>query len=50
MERQIGVGAAAVTAADSCKWSAESKAFFVGSGCKLCGKAAELEFGAKGLE
>jgi dienelactone hydrolase len=29
---------------------AESKAFFVGTSCKLCGKDAEFEFGQKGLE
>jgi hypothetical protein len=29
---------------------AESKAFFVGSDCKLCNKDSEFEFGAKGLE
>jgi len=29
---------------------AEAKTFFVGTDCKLCGKDAEFEFGAKGLE
>jgi hypothetical protein len=29
---------------------AEAKSFFVGADCKLCGKEAEFEFGAKGLE
>jgi hypothetical protein len=29
---------------------AESKTYFVGSSCKLCGKAAEFEFGQKGIQ
>lgn len=29
---------------------AEAKTYFVGADCKLCGKDAEFEFGAKGLE
>jgi hypothetical protein len=29
---------------------AEAKAFFVGTGCKLCNRMAEFEFGQKGLQ